>query len=99
MTSDLDGDWHACCGFRWLDKLGLAGQMGVGVVARQSFYGGFYQLVSDKLYPNPVSYTQPSPGFYNTCLTKGHEHVTFKETQDGFQILLWMSRWITWNDV
>nr|XP_022337561.1 heparanase-like [Crassostrea virginica] len=40
--------------FMWLDKLGMAAKNNVGVVLRQSFYGGKYALLDDKtLDPNP----------------------------------------------
>ncbi len=50
--------------FRWLDKLGYAAYLGVGVVMRQTFYGHNYPLIGNDLYPNPVSITNdlyPNP--------------------------------------
>ncbi|ELT88779.1 hypothetical protein CAPTEDRAFT_185929 [Capitella teleta] len=58
-TSD---SWHSgtagvsdrfISGFLWLDKLGIAAKMGVGVVMRQTFYGHQYSLISLDLNPNP----------------------------------------------
>ncbi|KAI0215931.1 Hyaluronoglucuronidase [Lamellibrachia satsuma] len=58
-TSD---SWHAgtvdvsdrfISGFLWLEKLGLAAYMGVGVVMRQTFLGGYYCLVDKNFMPNP----------------------------------------------
>ncbi|KAK3798550.1 hypothetical protein RRG08_031563 [Elysia crispata] len=40
-------------GFMWLDKLGLAAKHRVTHVFRQTFYGGSYALIDDKLNPNP----------------------------------------------
>ncbi|XP_076032921.1 uncharacterized protein LOC143020393 [Oratosquilla oratoria] len=39
--------------FMYLDKLGLAAEGGVSVVARQSFYQGHYAMIGDDLMPNP----------------------------------------------
>ena len=39
---------------RWLDKLGLSAKYRGTHVFRQSFYGGNYALIDDKLNPNPV---------------------------------------------
>lgn len=58
-TSD---SWHSgtanvsdryISGFLWLEKLGLSAYMGVGVVMRQTFYGGDYSLMDDNYMPNP----------------------------------------------
>lgn len=44
-----------CALYRWLDKLGLAASLGLGVVMRQVFVGaGSYHLVDDNLDPLPV---------------------------------------------
>ncbi|XP_059145604.1 heparanase-like [Physella acuta] len=43
-------------GFLWLDKLGLSALHGITQVARQTFYGGSYSLISSKLDPNPDFY-------------------------------------------
>ena len=48
-----------CCAcvsvYRWLDKLGLAARLGLGVVMRQVLIGaGSYHLVDDSLDPLPV---------------------------------------------
>ncbi|XP_014663398.1 PREDICTED: heparanase-like isoform X2 [Priapulus caudatus] len=40
-------------GFMWLDKLGLAAQMGIDVVIRQTFYDGHYALIDKELNPTP----------------------------------------------
>jgi len=40
---------------RWLDKLGVSAQRGVGVVTRQTFYGYYYSLIDVDMNPNPVS--------------------------------------------
>jgi hypothetical protein len=37
-----------------MDKLGLAAQNGIGVVIRQTLFGGFYSLLDVDLNPNPV---------------------------------------------
>ena len=39
----------------WMDKLGVAAKLGVGVVMRQTFYADNYALVAPDLSPNPVS--------------------------------------------
>jgi len=39
---------------RWLDKLGLSAQKGVGVVMRQTLYGYFYAMLDIDMNPNPV---------------------------------------------
>ena len=50
--------------FRWLDKLGMAAKNNVGVVLRQSFYGGKYALLDDKtLDPNPVGISRTEREF------------------------------------
>ncbi|KAK2183655.1 hypothetical protein NP493_301g02069 [Ridgeia piscesae] len=58
-TSD---SWHSgtanvsdryVSGFLWLEKLGLSAYMGVGVVMRQTFYGGNYGLMNHNYRPNP----------------------------------------------
>jgi len=41
-----------CC--RWLDKLGLSAQRGIGVVMRQTLYGYNYALLDIDMNPNPV---------------------------------------------
>lgn len=44
-----------CALYRWLDKLGLAASLGLGVVMRQVFFGaGSYHLVDANLDPLPV---------------------------------------------
>lgn len=40
--------------FLWIDKLGLSAKMGIDVVVRQSIFKGFYALINDTYYPNPV---------------------------------------------
>ena len=40
---------------RWMDKLGVAAKEGLGVIMRQTFYGGYYGLIDSNLMPNPVS--------------------------------------------
>lgn len=44
-------------GFMWLDKLGLAGSMGIYAVCRQEFYNGNYALVGHDFIPNPDYWT------------------------------------------
>ena len=38
-----------------MDKLGVAAKEGLGVIMRQTFYGGYYGLIDSNLMPNPVS--------------------------------------------
>jgi hypothetical protein len=40
---------------RWLDKLGVSAERGIGVVMRQTLIGGNYALLDGHLNPNPVS--------------------------------------------
>jgi len=40
---------------RWLDKLGLSAQRGIGVVMRQTLYGYNYALLDVDMNPNPVT--------------------------------------------
>ena len=40
---------------RWLDKLGVSAKEEMGVVMRQTFYGGNYGLTDENNMPNPVS--------------------------------------------
>jgi len=49
--------WCCLCWSRWLEKLGLSAYMGVGVVMRQTFYGGNYGLMNHNYRPNPVRIT------------------------------------------
>ena len=37
-----------------MDKLGVAAKEGLGVIMRQTFYGGYYGLIDSDLMPNPV---------------------------------------------
>ena len=46
---------------RWLDKLGLAAQLGHKVVVRQTFFSGNYAMVNKHLKPNPVSILKTVP--------------------------------------
>ena len=46
---------NSCYTFRWLDKLGVSAKEGMGVVMRQTFYGGNYALTDTNNMPNPVS--------------------------------------------
>jgi len=39
---------------RWLEKLGLSAQRGIGVVMRQTLYGYNYALLDIDMNPNPV---------------------------------------------
>ena len=40
---------------RWLEKLGLSAQRGIGVVMRQTLYGYNYALLDIDMNPNPVN--------------------------------------------
>lgn len=40
-------------GFVWLDKLGIAAQMNISIVMRQSLKGGHYSLLDSHYNPNP----------------------------------------------
>jgi len=51
------------CG-RWLDKLGLSAQKGVGVVIRQTLYGYDYSLLDIDMNPNPVGTCMHFNPFY-----------------------------------
>jgi len=42
---------------RWMDKLGISAAMGIRVVMRQTFYGGYYSLLDIDMNPNPVSFS------------------------------------------
>ena len=41
--------------YRWLEKLGLSAQRGIGVVMRQTLYGYNYALLDIDMNPNPVN--------------------------------------------
>ena len=55
--------------YRWMDKLGVAAQEGLGVIMRQTFYGYYYALIDSNLEPNPVmkGYVKPN---YPNCKIK-----------------------------